>query len=168
MAIRIPILTAMLMAAASAAVVPVSYHHDQIPVHANIVDHNVQPGYSYSYGVSDLSTGDQKAHSETRNGDVVTGQYSLVDPDGTHRIVDYTADPVNGFNAVVRKEPLEIPVVPTVHHPEPVLGAYHHPVQHVFAHPHTEPIAATYFHEPDASFIHPAALPHGAYTLQHH
>ena len=30
----------------------------------------------------------------------------MVDPDGTRRTVDYTADPVNGFNAVVRKEPL--------------------------------------------------------------
>lgn len=28
------------------------------------------------------------------------------EPDGTRRTVDYTADPVNGFNAVVRKEPL--------------------------------------------------------------
>lgn len=35
-----------------------------------------------------------------------TGSYSLNDPDGTRRTVDYTADPVNGFNAVVRKEPL--------------------------------------------------------------
>lgn len=28
------------------------------------------------------------------------GQYSLVEPDGSIRTVDYTADPVNGFNAV--------------------------------------------------------------------
>lgn len=43
---------------------------------------------------------------ESRSGDVVQGSYSLTDPDGTRRTVDYTADPVNGFNAVVRKEPL--------------------------------------------------------------
>lgn len=34
------------------------------------------------------------------------GSYSLVEPDGTRRIVEYTADPVQGFNAVVHKEPL--------------------------------------------------------------
>lgn len=49
-------------------------------------------------------TGDNKSQQESRNGDVVTGSYSLVEPDGTRRIVEYTADPVNGFNAVVHKE----------------------------------------------------------------
>lgn len=43
---------------------------------------------------------------ESRSGDVVQGSYSLTEPDGTRRTVDYVADPVNGFNAVVRKEPL--------------------------------------------------------------
>nr|CAH7768539.1 unnamed protein product [Callosobruchus chinensis] len=32
--------------------------------------------------------------------------YSLNEPDGTRRIVDYVADPINGFNAIVRKAPL--------------------------------------------------------------
>ncbi|EAL42197.2 AGAP012750-PA [Anopheles gambiae str. PEST] len=32
--------------------------------------------------------------------------YSLVEPDGTLRTVFYTADPVNGFNAVVQRGPL--------------------------------------------------------------
>lgn len=30
--------------------------------------------------------------SETRDGDVVSGQYSLVEPDGAIRVVTYTAD----------------------------------------------------------------------------
>lgn len=47
-----------------------------------------------------------------REGDVVKGQYSLVEPDGSVRTVDYTADPINGFNAVVSKS------APSVHaHP---------------------------------------------------
>lgn len=46
------------------------------------------------------------SQQETRSGDVVQGRYSLVEPDGTRRVVDYTADPVNGFNAVVSREPL--------------------------------------------------------------
>lgn len=48
-----------------------------------------------------------KSQHETRDGDVVKGQYSLVEPDGSIRTVDYTADKHNGFNAVVHKtEPL--------------------------------------------------------------
>lgn len=34
---------------------------------------------------------------------MVKGQYSLVEPDGTIRTVDYTSDPHNGFNAVVTR-----------------------------------------------------------------
>lgn len=59
--------------------------------------------YAYKYGVHDPATGDIKHQSEERTGDVVRGQYSLVEPDGTVRTVDYTADPINGFNAVVSK-----------------------------------------------------------------
>lgn len=48
-------------------------------------------------------TGDSKSQHETRNGDIVRGQYSLTDPDGSRRTVDYTADPHNGFNAIVQR-----------------------------------------------------------------
>jgi hypothetical protein len=68
------------------------------------------PQYAFSYGVNDPHTGDNKEHHETRSGDVVQGSYSLVEPDGTRRTVEYTADPVNGFNAVVHKTPLAAPV----------------------------------------------------------
>ncbi|XP_046398907.1 larval cuticle protein A3A-like [Ischnura elegans] len=63
------------------------------------------PQYSFAYSVADAHTGDNKAQQETRDGDVVHGSYSLVEPDGSHRQVDYTADPVNGFNAVVHRGP---------------------------------------------------------------
>ncbi|XP_065075100.1 larval cuticle protein A2B-like [Ochlerotatus camptorhynchus] len=69
-------------------------------------EYDPNPQYSFSYGVSDALTGDQKSQQESRNGDVVQGSYSLVDADGYKRIVDYTADPIHGFNAVVRREPL--------------------------------------------------------------
>ena len=68
-------------------------------------EYDPHPQYSYSYDVQDVLTGDSKSQHETRDGDVVQGSYSLVEPDGSRRTVDYTADPVNGFNAVVRKEP---------------------------------------------------------------
>ncbi|KAJ8943449.1 hypothetical protein NQ314_009731 [Rhamnusium bicolor] len=69
-------------------------------------EYDPNPQYSYNYQVQDALTGDSKSQSETRSGDVVQGSYSLVDPDGTLRIVDYTADPINGFNAVVSRQPL--------------------------------------------------------------
>ncbi|XP_062557897.1 cuticle protein-like [Armigeres subalbatus] len=71
-------------------------------------EYDPNPQYAFSYGVSDSLTGDQKSQQESRSGDVVQGSYSLVDADGLKRTVDYTADPINGFNAAVRREPLAI------------------------------------------------------------
>ncbi|GLG93301.1 Cuticle protein [Gryllus bimaculatus] len=68
-------------------------------------DYDPNPQYSYAYDIQDALTGDSKGQQESRNGDVVQGSYSLVEPDGTRRTVEYTADPVNGFNAVVHREP---------------------------------------------------------------
>lgn len=68
------------------------------------------PKYSFNYGVKDYHTGDVKDQWEERDGDVVKGEYSLVEPDGTTRKVTYTADDHNGFNAVVHKSG-------TAHHP---------------------------------------------------
>ncbi|KAJ2954802.1 hypothetical protein O0L34_g3109 [Tuta absoluta] len=76
------------------------------PVAVPVARYDPLPQYSYGYDVQDALTGDYKGHQEHRNGDLVTGSYTVVDPDGTRRIVDYTADPLNGFNAVVRREPL--------------------------------------------------------------
>jgi hypothetical protein len=71
-------------------------------------DYDPNPQYSFVYDVQDALTGDSKGHQETRDGDYVQGVYYLVEPDGTRRIVEYTADPVNGFNAVVRREPAAV------------------------------------------------------------
>ncbi|XP_058057454.1 larval cuticle protein A2B-like [Anopheles bellator] len=62
--------------------------------------------YHFSYSVHDEHTGDIKSQQEERHGDDVKGQYTLIDADGYRRVVDYTADEHNGFNAVVRREPL--------------------------------------------------------------
>ncbi|CAG5032840.1 unnamed protein product [Parnassius apollo] len=70
-------------------------------VQAESVDPN--PAYSYSYGVNDPSTGDHKDATETLQNGVIHGSYSLVEPDGHVRKVTYTADKVNGFNAVVER-----------------------------------------------------------------
>ncbi|XP_075984814.1 cuticle protein-like [Anticarsia gemmatalis] len=73
---------------------------------AKVEEYDPHPQYSFAYDVQDGLTGDSKSQHESRDGDVVQGSYSVVDPDGTKRTVEYTADPHNGFNAVVHKEPL--------------------------------------------------------------
>ncbi|XP_073959048.1 larval cuticle protein A2B-like [Choristoneura fumiferana] len=73
---------------------------------APVDEYDPNPQYSYAYDIQDALTGDSKSQQESRSGDVVQGSYSLVEPDGTRRVVEYTADPHNGFNAVVHKEPL--------------------------------------------------------------
>ncbi|ALC44020.1 Cpr64Ac, partial [Drosophila busckii] len=62
------------------------------------------PQYSFAYGVTDHHTGDSKQQEETLVNGVVHGSYSLAEPDGTIRKVTYTADKINGFNAVVEKK----------------------------------------------------------------
>lgn len=44
-----------------------------------------------------------KLQLKIKNNKIFSGQYSLVEPDGSIRTVDYTADKHNGFNAVVHK-----------------------------------------------------------------
>ncbi|VVC97260.1 unnamed protein product [Leptidea sinapis] len=66
-------------------------------------DYESVPRYSFNYAVNDPSTGDSKSQTESRDGGYVKGSYSVAEPDGTLRVVDYTADPVSGFNANVRR-----------------------------------------------------------------
>lgn len=47
--------------------------------------------------VNDPHTGDRKEQHETRHGDVVKGEYSLVEPDGRVRHVKYYADDHTGW-----------------------------------------------------------------------
>ncbi|XP_063922405.1 adult-specific cuticular protein ACP-20-like [Zophobas morio] len=74
-----------------------------IAIKETVVDYHTPAHYEFKYGVEDPKTGDNKEQSEVRVGDVVKGQYSLAEPDGTIRIVKYTADKHNGFNAVVSR-----------------------------------------------------------------
>jgi len=59
------------------------------------------PAYKYSYGVADKLTGDQKSAFEVRDGAVTKGSYSLVQPDGVLRTVNYISTPQGGFQAQV-------------------------------------------------------------------
>nr|XP_016931690.1 larval cuticle protein A2B [Drosophila suzukii] len=129
-----------LIAAASASVLPAAqvYHAAPVATYAAPVlktahpvlakadeEYDPHPQYKYAYDVQDSLSGDSKSQVEERDGDVVRGEYSLVDSDGFKRTVQYTADPVNGFNAVVSREPLVKAVVKTVAPVAPVYTSYH-------------------------------------------
>ncbi|KAF4516905.1 hypothetical protein B566_EDAN007993 [Ephemera danica] len=105
-------------------VAPVHYHHQAAPTHHHAsgtsVDYVARPDYKFGYGIEDSKTGNKQSHEESRDGDVVRGQYTVLEPDGSMRIVQYTADPKNGFQAVVKR---------TGHAPE-VHGAPSPPEQH--------------------------------------
>ncbi|XP_050075772.1 cuticle protein 8-like [Anopheles maculipalpis] len=78
-------------------------------------DYYAYPKYQYEYGVKDPLTGDHKSQWEMRDGDIVKGSYTLDEPDGTQRIVEYRADDKNGFVAIVKK-------IGKPKHPEAVQG----------------------------------------------
>lgn len=122
--------------------------------------------YDFSYSVHDTQTGDIKQQHEVRDGDNVRGQYSLVDADGLHRIVDYTADDVNGFQATVRREPITTPLEPI--HKVAVVAA---PVaKYVAAAPvahyaHSAPVATVYTHAaPVTKYVAAAPVAHYAHA----
>lgn len=101
------------------------------------------PSYSFNYAVNDPATGDNKGQWETRHGDAVKGSYSLVEPDGSVRVVDYTADDHTGFNAVVKRIGPNVhptlPIVPhiiagPIAHPSPILAPMWEPIPKPIAH----------------------------------
>ncbi|XP_023954655.2 cuticle protein 18.6-like [Bicyclus anynana] len=87
-------------------------------VHGVGHDEYAYPKYDFAYSVDDPHTGDHKAQHESRDGDTVHGFYSLVQPDGSVRKVEYTADDHTGFNAVVHNS------APSIH-PQPVYDAHY-------------------------------------------
>ncbi|KAL7730803.1 hypothetical protein ACLKA6_003571 [Drosophila palustris] len=101
------------------APVAVAHGHQVLAKHDD--EYDPHPQYKYAYDVQDALSGDSKSQVEERDGDVVRGEYSLIDADGYKRTVQYTSDPENGFNAVVNRVPVDH-VVKTVAAPV----AYHH------------------------------------------
>ncbi|XP_023717594.1 cuticle protein-like [Cryptotermes secundus] len=90
------------------------------------VDYYAYPRYHFNYGVKDYHTGDLKSQWEQRDGDKVKGSYSVLEPDGSVRTVDYTADDLNGFNAVVKRTgPSRHPVSKQVFSSQHVVEPFH-------------------------------------------
>ena len=63
--------------------------------------------YEFKYEVNEPKTGDVKQQIEKAVDGVITGQYWLIEPDGSKRVVDYTADDKNGFQATVKVIPAQ-------------------------------------------------------------
>lgn len=103
-----------------AKAIPVAYAVKAAPIEykqeiaiEKSIDYYAHPKYEFNYGVGDAHTGDHKSQKEVRDGDVVKGSYTLLEPDGTIRTVHYTADDHNGFNAVVTRTGHAV-------HPQPI------------------------------------------------
>lgn len=124
--------------------VPVKYVHTDPhavkyidhPHYAKHVEYDEPAHYEYGYDIADHHTGDYKSHTEKRDGNTVHGRYEVLDPDGFKRIVDYTADDQNGFQATVRREPTDVKVVKKVYDVQPEIVKTV-PIQKYY--PHAEP-----------------------------
>uniref|UniRef100_A0A336MI76 CSON000583 protein n=1 Tax=Culicoides sonorensis TaxID=179676 RepID=A0A336MI76_CULSO len=92
---------------ASTYAVPVIYQQPLYKTLVKQVELEAPAEYTFSYSVHDDHTGDIKSQEESRKGDNVQGQYSLIDADGYRRLVQYTADEKNGFQAIVTREPVK-------------------------------------------------------------
>lgn len=145
-----------LLGVASAGVIPHHAVYAAAPHVEEHVDYHSHPQYSFNYGVADSLTGDVKSQHEVRDGDVVKGQYSLVEADGSVRTVDYTADDHNGFNAVVSKS------APTVHAVAHAPAVVAHAAPAVVAH-HAAPAVVAHHAAPAVVAHHaPAVVAHHA------
>ncbi|XP_037299631.1 cuticle protein 19-like [Manduca sexta] len=72
-------------------------HHELVSHgHGHHHDYYTHPKYEFEYKVEDHHTKDHKTQHEARDGDHVTGFYSLHDPDGSERHVHYHGDKHSG------------------------------------------------------------------------
>lgn len=165
-----------MLAVANAGLLPQTHH--AVPLaYAAVQEHqyeNHAPAqYDFKYSVHDPHTGDIKEQQESRHGDNVEGQYSLVEPDGHRRTVQYSADAHNGFNAVVHREgPTHHAAPVAIAHTAPVAIAHAAPIaHHTVAAPiaYTQHLAApvhhTSIHQAPLAIAHSAPI---AYTQHHH
>ncbi|XP_044737554.1 cuticle protein 8-like [Chrysoperla carnea] len=144
---------------------PVAVAH-AAPIHAKVLVAEAPAKYSFQYGVHDSHTGDVKEQHEERNGDAVQGYYTLNEADGTKRIVHYTADDHNGFNAVVQREGKPV-------HPVAVKAVAPVAVAHAPVYAHAAPLAvahaapAVYAHAAPLSVAHAAPLAYASHGYHH-
>ena len=151
MAFKFVLLCALVAAASAGHLGLYNVHH----LDSHHDDHHHAPAhYQFAYGVKDAHTGDIKEQAEHRDGHKVSGHYSLVEADGTRRVVHYQ-DNGHGFEAQVTREGHAI------HHHD-----HHHGHRAVYA--HAAPVHKIAVH---AAPVHSVALHHGAVqhaVISHH
>ncbi|XP_064118886.1 cuticle protein 19-like [Macrobrachium nipponense] len=94
--------------------------------------------FDFEYAVKDDYKGLDFGHNSNSDGNLVTGKYYVLLPDGRTQIVTYTADHYNGYQAEVTyegeakyPEPKPYAPAPAYGHPAPAYGtpapSYGHP-----------------------------------------
>ncbi|XP_066966783.1 cuticle protein 7-like [Macrobrachium rosenbergii] len=89
-----------------------SYHAPKPSYHAPAPSYDKGMPFDFAYAVIDPYNGLDYGHNSNSDGNVVTGEYRVLLPDGRTQIVTYTADHYNGYQATVRYEG-------EAHYPEP-------------------------------------------------
>ena len=153
------VVASVLLAAASAAPAgPPSYHAPQPSYHPAPKYEEVPKPYQYAYGVKDEYTGTNIDAAEASDGNVVSGHYSVLLPDGRLQNVKYTADHYAGYIADVSYEGYAAPHAP-VHKPAPTYHAAPKPVYHPAPKPVYHPAPKPVYHPAPKPVYHPAPKP---------
>ncbi|XP_045462235.1 UPF0746 protein DDB_G0281095 [Harmonia axyridis] len=77
-------------------------------------EYDPNPSYQFGFDVKDDLNTNYQNRKEQKEGNKITGSYSVVDSDGFIRTVTYTADPKEGFKAEVHRQPTDIVIkIPT-------------------------------------------------------
>uniref|UniRef100_A0A8D9F426 Larval cuticle protein A1A n=1 Tax=Cacopsylla melanoneura TaxID=428564 RepID=A0A8D9F426_9HEMI len=87
-------------------------------------EYDPNPQYQFGFDIHDDENTNYHNRKEQRDGDKITGSYSVVDSDGFIRTVTYTADPKEGFKAEVSREPTDIRVKIPTPAPQPAPQQY--------------------------------------------
>ncbi|KAM3965549.1 uncharacterized protein ACR2FA_000396 [Aphomia sociella] len=161
MAAKFMVILSLAVAASAVPLAPLAkvvYAEPEAPAH-----------YEFEYSVHDDHTGDVKQQKESRAGDAVQGFYSLIQPDGVQRIVEYTSDKVNGFNANVRYEghPTPAPVAKIAYAAPVTKVAYAAPVAKIaYSAPvaYAAPVAKVAYAAPVAKVAYAAPVAKVAYA----
>lgn len=127
---------------AAALAVPSGYS-SYGPAASIAYDQSVPTPYNFEYSVHDPHTKDVKSQAESGDGHGnVHGYYSVLESDGTTRVVDYSATAHGGFNAEVKKHGAPVPVVVPAYQSAPVVAPVPQPAPVVVPVPHSVPVVA--------------------------
>ncbi|XP_040566487.1 cuticle protein 7-like [Lepeophtheirus salmonis] len=83
---------------------PPPYKTVSAPAYKPIVYDESPKPYAFQYGVNDEYSGANFKASETADGNIVSGSYTVALPDGRIQTVSYTVDEYSGYVADVKYE----------------------------------------------------------------